>query len=142
MIMYGDINHNLLNISEWLRANKIMINTSKTKYVLYSYRGGLKFDLDIKIGCDLIEQTECVKFLGVYLNSSLNVKNHILVLSKRISRNIGIIFRIKDFLPKIVLKSLYYTLIHPFIIYALEAWFHAPNYLTNQIKILQKSLCE
>jgi len=132
------INNNLLCVSEWLNCNKIMINVSKTKYMLYSYRGKCEFDSQIRIGDEIIQQTDSVKFLGVYLDNNLTFKHHILNVSGKISRNLGVLCRLREFVPKFIMQSLYYTLINPYILYAIEVWFHAPNYLSDQIKIIQK----
>jgi len=132
------INDSLLCVSEWLSCNRIRINISKTKYILYSYRGVLTFNSPVMIGDNFIGQTESVKFLGVYLDNNLNFKYHVMDISKKISRNLGIIYRIRDFVPEFVLRALYYSLINPYILYALEVWFNAPDYLSDRIKILQK----
>jgi len=134
----GLINHNLLSVGKWLNCNKIKINVSKTKYILYSYRGNCAFESQIRIADHIIEQTEFVKFLGVWLDNNLTFKHHILHLSSKISKNIGILYRLRDFVPKFVLRALYFTLINPYFLYALEVWFHAPNYLSDQMLVLQK----
>ena len=57
--------------------------------------------------------------LGV---STLSWKNHILNISKKISRAIGIMYKLIPFLPLKAMKNVYYSLIYSHIIYAIEAW--------------------
>ena len=119
-------------------ANKIRINTSKTKYILYSYRKKITFERPIKIGNEIISQTDSTKFLGIQLDENLCFKGHVNGISIKISRGVGIIYKLQDHLPMEILCSLYYSLVHPYIIYALIAWYNSPKYNRNKIIILQK----
>ena len=44
-------------------------------------------------------RTTVVKYLGVTLDDSLNFKNHLSALQSRIARSIGILFRLRQFMP-------------------------------------------
>ena len=50
----------------------------------------------------------------------------------------GILYKLNNFIPKNILKNLYEALIKPFLTYGIEAWYSAPDYLLNKIRILQK----
>ena len=68
---------------------------------------------------------ECVdnfNFLGLTINKHLNWKNHIDKLACKISRSIGIIRKIKQFVPQHVLVNLYNSLVLPHINYCLLSW--------------------
>ena len=54
------------------------------------------------------------------------------------SKPIGVLNKIRYFVPNTVMKMLYYTMIHPYVTYSLEAWYNAPLYISNKISILQK----
>ena len=58
-------------LSIWLVANKICINASKTKYMLFSYKKGVTLTL-IKIGHHKIHKVEYTNFLGIYFDKRLN----------------------------------------------------------------------
>ena len=53
-------------------------------------------------------------------------------IAKKISKSLSILNKIKDFLPTKIMLGLYYSLIHPYIFYAIESWFCAQKYLTNK----------
>ena len=59
------------------------------------------------------------KFLWEKIDEKLNWKNHIGTISKNISRGMGIINKLKHFVPERTLYSLYFTLILPYINYKL-----------------------
>jgi len=135
---YALINSFLENVSVWLCSNKIKINSSKTKYMIYSYRGQYNLAGPIMIGGDLIERVNSVKFLGVVLDDKLRFSEHVLSISSKVSRSIGVLYKLRDFIPTHILRSLYYSMVYPYISYAIEAWFNAPNYISNSVVVLQK----
>ena len=132
------INHSLLSLGNWLCANKIQINALKTKYMLYSHRGRFSLDAPVMINNCEISRVDTVKFLGVILDESLSFRFHVRDISLKISRNLGVIRRLCNLVPNNVMWSLYYSLVHPYIIYSINTYFNASDYITNKIKILQK----
>ena len=131
------INDNLVLVSNWLIANKIMINADKTKYMIFSLRGDLGLR-PLLINGSAIQKSNSLKFLGLYLDNNLKFDSHVQILANKISRLIGILYKLSHFLPENILKSIYFTMIHPHFTYAIECWFNAPEYLIKTIDILQK----
>lgn len=132
------INVNLECIQRWLCANKIRINCSKTNYMLYAYTGSQEFHSDITMDNSKISRCSQVKFLGIILDDNLHFGNHVLMISKKVACSLGVLFKLRSFVPETVLVSLYHTLISPYISYAIEAWYSTPKYVSNKINILQK----
>jgi hypothetical protein len=116
----NQINRELQKVSMWLKANKICINIKKTKYILFSYRRNAHFPC-IKIGDGLIEETNSAKFLGIIIDKNLTFKEHISYIGAKISKSIGILNKVKNFLPAEALQIMYRTLIHPYLQYGIEA---------------------
>ena len=75
------INKDLLSINKWLKANKIKINVSKNKYIIFSYRKQFLLP-NIQHDAENIEVTDSLKFLGIVLDGRLKFKNHEGVMSK------------------------------------------------------------
>ena len=132
------INAELDIVSEWLKSNKILINSDKTKYMIYTYRGQYNFNGSIVFGGSRIEKVESVKFLGVIFDDKLRFANHVSLISTKIAKSIGLLYKIRDFVPKFVLNSIYSTLVYPYLSYAIAAWFNSPKYIINSLIILQK----
>ena len=133
----GVISQELSSVYSWLCSNKIKINANKTKFMIFSYRRDIVIS-SIKLGPNSIQQTDSIKFLGVTLDSHLRFNCHIDHISRKLARSLGILYKVKYYFPSSVMINLYYSLIHPYILYALEVWFSAPKYLSNAISILQK----
>ena len=57
-----------------------------------------------------LERKQCIKYLGVMIDESLTWKYHIAFVCSRISRNIGIISKLRYYLSIQQLKQIYYNL--------------------------------
>ena len=131
------INHELLQVHEWLRANKLSLNISKTKYMMFRFpqkRSNTLPVLDINIEGNRIERVTTFDFLGVTINETLTWRDHIQKLSCKISRVIGILSRCKKFLHTSVLVKIYNALILSRINYGILCW----GYENKRIYKLQK----
>ena len=80
----------------------------------------------------------CIKYLGVLIDDKLTFKQHISAVSKKICRTIGLMYKLRHYVSKNILVMLYYSLIHPFSIYAVPVWGNANVTYLNSIHILQK----
>ena len=76
----------------------------------------------IKIGKKPIIHERSVKYLGMILDPTLSWRPHKTELAKKLSRTIGIFYKLRCLIPNDILKMLYYALIHPFVLYGITAW--------------------
>ena len=81
-----------------------------------------------------IEQVPTFNFLGITLDEILSWKNHTKMVANKISRVMGILFRLKNIFPKEILLTLYNTLIYSYINYGLLVW----GIESSRIDVLQK----
>ena len=72
------------------------------------------------------------------MDCHLNWKQHISIVSKKVSRSIGIMYRIRKYVDIQVLKSVYYSLIYSHIVYAIQVCGSANVTELDKILILQK----
>ena len=86
----------------------------------------------------VIKKTDCFKFLGLIIDSGLTWKKHVDYLCTIIGRNIGVINRIKHFVPPQILFSLYDTLVMSYLNYGLLAWGNCTSSNINRLLRLQK----
>ena len=126
-IIVDVINAELRKILEWIRANKLSLNLLKTNYILFS-NSLTSLPTDIILDNTPLEQVSHTTFLGVVVDSKLSWKLHVENICKTISRNVGIINRLKSHLPQRSLLMLYSSL----ILTILKLWTsalgkHVPN---------------
>jgi hypothetical protein len=67
------------------------------------------------------------KYLGVYFDQNLNFKYHISQVKKKLSNALYSLCSAKNIFSEKYLKTLYYSLFHCHLIYALEIWSSASN---------------
>ena len=77
---------------------------------------------DLKINNITIDRVTDFKFLGLIISSNLKWNKHIDHISIKVSKVIGIMFRLKYIVPCDVLQTLYNSLIMPHFHYCLLAW--------------------
>ena len=95
-------------------------------------------NIDIFIGKSQLKRVEVIKFLGLLIDPALKWSSHISKIKTTISKTVGVLYKIKDFVPMYILKNIYNTLILPHLNYCNIVWGNAyPTYL-NQLFLLQK----
>ena len=103
-ILFETVNCELKTLSQWFRANKLFLNIKKTKYTLfhkYFIRDKIPLKLPtLEIGNKVIEKRTSIKFLGVMLDENISWKNPIKTVENKLSKNIGLLCRAKNFLMK------------------------------------------
>ena len=118
-----EVNENLKSIQNWCTANKLTINASKTNFMFFSSRrrkAVLKGKLKIS-GAELREVEEAT-FVGITIDRHLTWNSHIKSVNDCIRRKVGILFKLRHFVPKHILILLYKALIQPHITYGIEVW--------------------
>ena len=76
----------------------------------------------------------------ILIDSKLSFKQHITSITKKISRAIGSLYKLRHYASKKVLIMMYYSLIYPFFIYALPVYGTANHIHLNSIHLLQKKV--
>ena len=135
--LLSTINLELRNVLEWVNANKLSLNILKTNYMLFS---NTLRDLpgDILIDGTPLTKVSSSRFLGLTFDDKLNWKSHTLNICKTISRNIGIMNKLKYFFPSSTLCTLYFSLVLPYLNYCIMAWGNSSQFHIDKITTLQK----
>ena len=135
------VNKELLEVNNWVKANKLSVNASKTNYmILGTQNATCKYADNVKIALDgmILDRVNKTKFLGLVIDENLTWKYQIDAISKTISRNIGVLNKLKYFVPDQILYTLYCTLVMPYVNYGILLWGNAANVYLEKIFKLQK----
>ena len=122
---------------DWFKANKLSLNIDKTNYMVFGkahHKSNFRICLDGKP----INRTDKTRFLGVWIDSKLSWRDHINATSISISRSVGILCKLKHFLPKSALRCIYLSLILPHLTYCLVVWSGTAKTNLNKLVLLQK----
>ena len=103
---------------------KLSLNATKTKFMIFhNLNKKIAIIPSIKVNDINIERVKDFNFLGINLDQNLNWSSHTNKISIKISQAIGIMVRIKRYLPTYILKTLYYSLIFPHLSYGNIIWY-------------------
>ena len=119
--MEGRINAELSNVYDWLCVNKLSLNVSKSRCMIFKNAkiNIVSMPWNIEINGEPVECVSEFNFLGILLDEFLSWTPHTKKVCSKISRTLGLIKRVRKILPFSALKSLYNALIVP---PALELW--------------------
>ena len=92
----------------------------------------------IQLGGEDIESVNNTKFLGLHLDKKLTFNAHVNHIISKISKSVGILYKLNSYFPEVILRQIYNSLILPYITYSIESWFGAPRYLSDRVQVLQK----
>ena len=137
------INRHLKLTVDWIRANKLSLNASKTEIVLFKRRNKkITKQLNFRVSGQKIKQSSQVRYLGVILQDDMQWDAHITNLEKKLSRSIGLLSKIRHYVPMHLLRTIYYSIFNSHLIYACEIWGQNQNSLrfTKVTKLQNKAL--
>ena len=135
--LQAETNEELKKLNDWFKANKLSLNISKTKYIIFSSRKIkiAKNQIVIKLNENPLERVESTKFLGVYVDKHLLWKEHIKIVESKIAKTIGLLYKVKYLLNRKAMMTIYNSLFLSYINYCNIIW--GNNYKTYLNKILR-----
>ena len=104
------IDEELKEMSNWFKANKPSETASITNFMIlgtpHMTSRKTSNNSNIVLNDTILEGVKVTKFLGVLIDECLTWKNHIDCISKTISRNIGVMNKLKHSIPHCILRTL------------------------------------
>ncbi len=137
-----NLNNNLKQVSEWLQRNKLSLNIAKTKYMICGTRQCIEnFDnMSVLINDSEIEQVQTFKYLGIWFDPLLKWDYQVQNTSKKVSQRIGLVSRLRKFVPFKTTKLLANCLVLPYFDYCSLVWRNCSKDLSNKLQVLQNRL--
>ena len=81
-----------------------------------------------------------VKYLGILIDKNLSCKIHIDNVATKLSKTVGLIAKLRHFVPQHTLLNIYRALILPYLSYGLIVWGQASKTHLTKILLLQKKV--
>ena len=135
------INDELPKIQQWTATNRLSVSLDKTYAMVFTNR-----DRSIANNDNIYFNGSRVKFkveedfLGLVVDDRCKFTKHVDYICKKVSKTIGIIYRLKDFVPRQTLINLYYSLAYPYLLYANLIWGGTGEVHLAPLVTLQKKL--
>jgi hypothetical protein len=131
-------NHDLQLIEKWLKANRLILNVKKSNYLIINLNHRSINDLNIVICNERLIRVTKVKILGVFFDDRFVFDEHINSLSKKMNQRIGLLSRLRHFLPEKTLVIVYNSIVLPILDYSLVLWGYTYSNHINRLITLQK----
>ena len=93
------VSNELEKLNEWFAVNKLSLNVSKTKFMLFT-NCRREQHVSISINNSEIDMVYKTKLLGVVIDSKLNWKDHIAMVKSKLSKSIAIMHKAKHLLDR------------------------------------------
>ena len=124
VIDIAKINAELDKIYKWLAANKLSLNVSKTKYMIFPNKLDPNPPPQEKLVINNIKLSLVTQFdfLGITIDSKLTWTPHTTKIAGKISKIIGVMKKIKRYAPPSVMKTLYQALVYTRLNYGIKVW--------------------
>ena len=91
----------LEKVNTWLKLNKLSLNVQKTKFMVFHRKQKKVSEVNVAIDNTVIERVQSFNFLDIMLNEALSWKNHIVMVSKKISKLQGFFIDLSMYSPKV-----------------------------------------
>lgn len=127
----------LRKLHTWFNINKLSLNIAKTNYIVFGNKS-TEQDSFIQINGVEIERVQCTKFLGVEVDAKLTWTQHVNKVANKVTRSLSIMYRVKDFITRTALTTLYSSFVLPYLSYAIEVWGNTYRSNLKRLVILQK----
>ena len=131
-------NEELVKFEQWSLANRLTINANKSHCLLISNRQIPGNMPPILLGGEQLNMEKTVKLLGVTIDNRLKFSDHINNICSKVSKSIGVMYKLKHVVTASTLKSLYYALIFPYLNYCVVVWGAAYDSHLEPLVLLQK----
>ena len=134
------LNSDLIAVHNWLKANKLSCNTSKTSYMTIGSRQNLanaKF-MNLELDDRPIEHKPSTKLLGVHIDEMLTWDNQIKHISSKVSNGLRMLYLARKLTDnQETLKTIYYSLVQPYFDYCDVVWGDCSKTRADKLQKLQ-----
>ena len=132
------VNNELEKLDIWFRVNKLSLNMNKTNFIMFTNKKQLRPTVNIVLNGKNIEQVSHTKFLGVIIDENLTWREQIKTVETKVSKSIGVLYETKDVLDIQALRTLYQSLVEPYMSYCCEIWGNTYPSRVRKLSLLQK----
>ena len=133
------MNYELKILVDWLRANRLSLNETKTELIFFHRPFKTDFAIPtLKLNKHKLNPVKSVTYLGVTIDEVLSWNKQIENICRKLSRANGILTKLRHFVSNKTCRSIYYSIFHSHLIYGILIWSFTAQYNIEKIFKLQK----
>ena len=136
----NDLKTEVGNIAEWLRLNKLSLNTDKTEYMVVGHKpqtNSISEPIEIKINEEPVKRVQTVKYLGTMVDENLTWNEQYKKLKGKIKSALSSLQKFRNILPQSKLDQVYRALLESHLRYSDELWGSLSNTKLDHLQSLQ-----
>ena len=129
-------NKELTRVDDWLLANKLTLNVSKSNFILFRPPKSKEIKVNPVVSSrgKQIERVTSTKFLGVYVDQHLSWKIHMKHLLNKQRCSLGAVSEVKPLLNRDTLLQLYHSLVSSHLLYCVQNWCYGNKTLRQKLQ--------
>lgn len=133
--LFSKINHIFTSVTTWININRLILNPSKTQFILFKNKA--KYNLStFLLNGERVGLAECSKVLGVFIDEHLKWTSHVDELCNSLSRTCYAIYNLKRSCSFSVVKNFYYSNFQSRMAYGIIHWGMCSD--SNRVFTIQK----
>jgi len=140
-------NEELAKVERWFRTNKMVLNSKKTKFILFGVpKSSKNVSFKLEIGGEYLSRVseigeeKFVKLVGVALDENLSFKYHLNLIKVKLNQANFILARSGRFLTQEVRVIIYNSLVKSVLEFGSWVYGHSGKTQMDQLFILQKKI--
>ena len=126
----------------WVNSNALALNLKKTNYMIFSNHKIHDIPFKPRICNHDLERKYSSRFLGVIINEHLTWNQHILAIKAKMSRYVGILYKLKNILPFSARKNIFHSFVQSHLNYCSLVWGLGPKACIEPLFTEQKKQYE
>ena len=135
-----NVNYDLRGLTDWLNSNLISLNVDKTEFIIFkSPRKKIDSEVKIKLNGKILFPSTCIKYLGVLIDENLSWKPHIDELCKKLNRSNSMLCKLRYYVDKPTLRSLYFSIFSSHLNYCCQIWGQKGSSYCDKVLSLQRA---
>lgn len=135
-VIFNELSRALVN---WVSHNELLLNIKKTNYMIFTRKRSIDMGIFTpKIGNISIERKPVARFLGVLVDEKLSWTYHIAAVKSKMSRYIGVLYKLKHILPLSARMLSFNSLVQSHINYCSLVWGACSNSKIESLFTTQK----
>ena len=126
-------------IVQWLRANRISLNASKTEIILFRPKTKtITKHLNFRINGQKVNIVKQTKYLGIYLDEHLTWNFQFDQIKSKLRRSCDLLSKLRYFTKTELLRTVYFAIFDSILRYAIQVWGQHRNQTIEEIEQIQE----
>ena len=135
-----NLNTDLRSLNQWLLANKISLNSTKTELIFFRKINTPIPNLKIKLNGVRLKESSEVKYVGIIFDEYLTFNTHIRIMNARLKRANNLIAISRHYVSKELLRQIYYGQFYSHLNYGCQLWGQNSQQIAQTITLQNKAV--